>query len=720
MLCVGCVLRLLRLLRCYVLRYFSLRFVRHFRFDALRCMPLDTIGSCFCLLLVWYKEEECLPYSIMDVDKEKHRHVDIATLSIPANVAAAGFELGDGTDFVLEASARVIDQLLECDDSQNNNQTHHVAAPCIEGVLDLTVATHLVSGITEEEFVNLLHADDNASTSIPGYHDQDEERGRLLGDSTNSGDTDNATAFVSVAADAFVQTFQDIGDNDNMHKAVTQSSFCSSIQTAVGTHAGMHEAFLLNIPAHRAASDNKQHYGGTTKEETDEKFVLALPEVAGTTSFRTSAATNTIVPEGALAPLPTDVTHVELQVSTMIVPSTRGGTEASREVHLDLVVDRKVPMVGYVILVSGLFALSSIGAALDLQHGQVTPEMKIFWRLSSTSILFLWPAVKSGKIDFSGLSWFELFVVLPFAAMNYAIMNTAFAASLELTSLVNAFILSNLASLIIILSKLVTGVRVPALEGLGTAVGLTGATICAMAPSGVSDDESNDVGSQVMIGNLLAVFSSIGTSIYLTAAKNLRPRIDLFLFMFLIFVLASVFQLAYIIFSGQSYELSTDDEVGIFGWMSLRTDRFFLELYIAVVCNGVGTAGYIAIMKYFDAVVVSMVMLMEPVIALFQGMAVGVATIPGWMTWLGNAVVVSGSLIVIWSGSKKTETVDATDALHQTETELVKSLDCSIKIKGSRLMKSPMIRRERGMTDETEFIPVKGQFATSRSVGPKK
>ena len=128
--------------------------------------------------------------------------------------------------------------------------------------------------------------------------------------------------------------------------------------------------------------------------------------------------------------------------------------------------------------------------------------------------------------------------------------------------------------------------------------------------------------------------------------------------LFLIFVLASVFQLAYIIFSGQSYELSTDDEVGIFGWMSLRTDRFFLELYIAVVCNGVGTAGYIAIMKYFDAVVVSMVMLMEPVIALFQGMAVGVATIPGWMTWLGNAVVVSGSLIVIWSGSKKTETVD--------------------------------------------------------------
>mmetsp|Transcript_17505 Transcript_17505/g.27448 ORF Transcript_17505/g.27448 Transcript_17505/m.27448 type:complete len:652 (+) Transcript_17505:40-1995(+) len=651
----------------------------------------------------------------MDVDKDKHRHdVDIATLSIPAAAAASGFGPGDVSDFVLEAPARVIDQLLECDDSQANQMhNHNAAAPCIEGILDLTVATHLVAGITEEEFVNLLHDDENTSTSVSGHHDHDEERGRLLADSTNSGDSDNATAFVSVAADAFVQTLQDVSE-DIEHKAVTQSSFSSSIQTA----GGVHEAFLLNIPAHkqhRAASDNKQYYGRTTHEGADEKFVLALPEVAGTTSFRTSA-TNTIH-EGALAQLPTDVTRVELQVSTIIVPSTHG--EASREVHLDLVVDRKVPLVGYIILVSGLFALSSIGAALDLQHGRVTPEMKIFWRLSSTSILFLFPAMKSGKIGVSGLSWVEAFIVLPFAAMNYAIMNTAFAASLELTSLVNAFILSNLASLIIILSKLVLGVRVAALEGLGTLVGLSGATICAMAPP-ESDDESNAVGSQVMVGNLLAILSSIGTSIYLTAAKNLRPRIDLFLFMFLIFFLASVFQLTYIIFSRQPYELSTDEDIGIFGWMSLRKDRLFLELYMAVICNGVGTTGYIAIMKYFDSVVVAMVMLMEPVIALFEGIGVGVATLPGWITWLGNAVVVSGSLIVIWSGSKKTEIVDADVALHQTENELGKSLNCSIKIKGSRLMESPLMRRERGMSEETEFVPVRGQFATSRSLGPKK
>ena len=45
----------------------------------------------------------------------------------------------------------------------------------------------------------------------------------------------------------------------------------------------------------------------------------------------------------------------------------------------------------------------------------------------------------------------------------------------------------------------------------------------------------------------------------------------------------------------------------------------------------------IAIMKYFDPVVVSMVMLMEPIIATFIGMSVGVATLPGWVTWVSRA-----------------------------------------------------------------------------------
>ena len=663
-------------------------------------------------------------------DEEKHRHVDIATLVIPSgSVAETGIEVGDGTDFVLEAPTRVIDQLVECASESDRQQQPNIAdvAPCVEGVFDLTVASHLIPDITEEQFVHLLHhADDKEISSSSSPHAQlDEEKARLLQTESIHGDE---IAFVSIAADPFVQTFQEIHSVEKLDKTV-EGSFSASIRDSRHRKDALHEAFLLNVPTHHhKTTDNSKYHGAIkTKEEEepdDNKYVLALPEVVGVGgSSLLSSSTNNIstashIAEGRFPPLPTDVTHVELQVSTFIIPSKDRGTEALREIHLDLVVDRKVPLIGYVILVSGLFALSSIGAALDLQRGEVTSEMKIFWRLSSTSLLFLWPAMKSG-VDFSGLSTFEMFVLLPFAALNYAIMNTSFAVALEYTSLVNAFILSNLASLIIILSKFVVGIRIAALEGLGTLVGLSGAVICAMAPSESSSigDEDDTIGSGVMIGNFLAFVASITVAMYLVSAKNLRPKIDLFLFMFLIFSLASVFLLAYIIFSGQPCEFSSDEEVGVFGWISFRKDRLWLELYIAVICNGVGTTGYVALMKYFDPVVVSMVML--PVIALFQGIAVGVSTFPGLTTWLGNAVVVSGSVMVIWSGSNKTETVDATDALHQTDTELVKSLNCSLRIKGSKLMKSPLIRRERGMTEETEFVPVRGQSATRwSSIGP--
>lgn len=63
-------------------------------------------------------------------------------------------------------------------------------------------------------------------------------------------------------------------------------------------------------------------------------------------------------------------------------------------------------------------------------------------------------------------------------------------------------------------------------------------------------------------------------------------QVDLVLFMFLIFTLASVFLLVYIVWSGQEYEFSMDERIGVFGWMNRQADRLPLELFIAVICNG--------------------------------------------------------------------------------------------------------------------------------------
>ena len=109
-----------------------------------------------------------------------HRHhVEIATLSLPAAASASGVQTGDGTEFVLQASAHVIGQLVDSEQQTqqqiqrqidqsaagvhaHQNQNPHpptINAPCVEGVVDLEMVSQLVSGVTEKGFVHLLHQD---------------------------------------------------------------------------------------------------------------------------------------------------------------------------------------------------------------------------------------------------------------------------------------------------------------------------------------------------------------------------------------------------------------------------------------------------------------------------------------------------------------------------------------------------------------------------------
>ena len=264
-------------------------------------------------------------------------------------------------------------------------------------------------------------------------------------------------------------------------------------------------------------------------------------------------------------------------------------------------------------------------------------------------------------------------------------------------------------------------------------IGFIGALICASASSSADSDDENTVnnGHREMMGNILAFLASVATAQYLTVAKTLRPKVDLFVFMFLIFTLSSVSILVYMTYIGQEYELSFHPVIGLFGWMNPQMDRLPLELFMTIICNGVGTTGYIAIMKYFDPVVVSMVMLMEPIIASFIGAAVGVSTLPGWVTWAGDAVVAVGSFLVISSGAKKTESIDATGALHTVDTET----DGNGMTKSSMMLKSPLVTTQSSMKlksstkhmrekvddliEEVEFISVSGRHRalTASSAG---
>ncbi len=457
-----------------------------------------------------------------------------ATLSMPQAATEAGLETGVENDCVLEAPSFVVDQLVEYgeDFTQQNHDSPNVNSASIEGIVNLGMISHLVTGINEGEFISLLqkdlaHAHVHGMNSSPrpnkkssletiaeGNHSNDianHKSERSVSDRKKSGADDYSheknplltphrseasNSCVVLSADPFVQTlarvYENLDDDSIVRRgSVDRSSELSgSFQLSHSRGYSIHqtddsngmivsnEAFLLSVPT-KGKDDtkdtNSSDYNsgdGEVEKSCENVFVLALPETPLTSAddgmslasntFRSSiasaataimsAAADEISPffENAFAPLPSDVRNIELRVSTATAyfdNSRASGVNAKdledmsemQAVHLDVVVDRRVPMIGYVLLVSGLFALSSSGVAFDLQEGP-SAEMKTLWRFILTTVVFFFLAAKSFKREeFARFSWMDFYVLMPFAGINYSFMCTAFVVALELTTLVNAF-----------------------------------------------------------------------------------------------------------------------------------------------------------------------------------------------------------------------------------------------------------------------------------------
>mmetsp|Transcript_18404 Transcript_18404/g.18635 ORF Transcript_18404/g.18635 Transcript_18404/m.18635 type:complete len:431 (-) Transcript_18404:167-1459(-) len=398
--------------------------------------------------------------------------------------------------------------------------------------------------------------------------------------------------------------------------------------------------------------------------------------------------------------LPTDIQAVQLEATTSTAVAT-ADTLGEEKLHLDLKITRQVPVVGYAILFFGFFALASAGAAFGLQGPKVSASMKTYWRMTST-VLLLSPIVAT-KVSRQGgflpkLSRKEWWLVVV-AAFCYAQMCTVFVISLAMTSLANAFVFSNMTSLVIIVAKISMGLPVQFLEASGAVIGIAGGIIVSKdttvsGTTGNNNDHSNDNTTnpypEEFLGNLIALSASFGTAMYLAVARDLRAKCDLYVYMWTIFLGASCFVLLYMLVTNEPVEFSRHPDHGMFGWMNPTHDRLPLELFMAVVINLIGTIGYISVLKYFDSIVVSVIMLMEPVVGVFIGYWVGVGFLPGAQTWIGDAIVTLGSGMVVYSGATKTESIDATAAIRSTTTTTKKDGESQVE-----MLHTPVLMKKR-------------------------
>ncbi|GLE04206.1 hypothetical protein PINS_up013117 [Pythium insidiosum] len=370
-------------------------------------------------------------------------------------------------------------------------------------------------------------------------------------------------------------------------------------------------------------------------------FMLAVP---GTEAPPVSAASQSKRKEL----LPSDIEQISLE--------TRGYDD---NLEVTVVVKRKVPLIGYMLLALSLFTLSSVGVALDVEKG-VAPLLKLFWRQTGTCLVTFILSMYSAR--HTGLPSMPTDVKLRMiaAGLAYSFYLASYVLSLAYTSVGHATLFNNAHSLLIVLAKLFTGQPVALMEGAGAAVGLIGGAVTTMD---TTKAEGDDIVSATAFGDLVALAGAIGGAAYFMIAKTLRPKMELVTFMSCLTGISATCLLIVMILTGHELSLSMNTHHGLFGWLNPTSDRLLIAFYLVFVCDLTGTMGYISVMKYFDPIVISVVCLVEPIVANVMGIVVGVDSIPGALTFAGATLVIGGTLMVILTQNRKTEQHDATEAI---------------------------------------------------------
>lgn len=190
----------------------------------------------------------------------------------------------------------------------------------------------------------------------------------------------------------------------------------------------------------------------------------------------------------------------------------------------------------------------------------------------------------------------------------------------------------------------------------GAALSLVGAVICAVGGRGGGDDDvvgSSGVGGAEEFGSVIALTGGIGGAMYMTACGKLSPLglhpIYLTLMINTGMMLSSLILCLATVEGGLAFA-STDTGNGFFGFVNPRSNpaAFFQSIFP----DCFGNFGIIISLSFFDPLIVSMVMLTEPLNASLIAMAVVQEEPPTPKTIIAVTVVLVGCALVLGGSSK--------------------------------------------------------------------
>ncbi|CAM9913737.1 unnamed protein product [Ectocarpus sp. 6 AP-2014] len=417
--------------------------------------------------------------------------------------------------------------------------------------------------------------------------------------------------------------------------------------------------------------------------------------------------------------MPSDIRSVRV---TTEVLAEKEGEEPTLAVHV--IVDRSVPVLGWVLMVSALFGLAAmapLGDLLSKMAPDALPAIYPVWRYCCSTIIYSpWflLMVAGSKSARAELRDWSLVLPVVLAGTGLAGWGLCFYSALNFASASMVALLASLTPMCLVVWRGVTGESVHILEIVGVLLAMVGGVVSTVGETGgddgvdVGENEQETIyasdavaGTSVVVvaadtkssgGQALGILLGLGSAcfggMYILNAKSARNKVEVSHFAFIASIVPAALCTVVLL---AAYGGSAEGRVLLFGTSGLlgwtQTPGLVLvQVVTSVLGDMVGNFGFYLLLKYISPLVVSLASLTVPLLAVVEGLMLGVVSPPGILFGIGAFLILTGagtaSMVTLLP---HTEVFDATDAV-KTTNEGGGDADKS-PVPGSSLTSSPAL-----------------------------
>jgi len=216
--------------------------------------------------------------------------------------------------------------------------------------------------------------------------------------------------------------------------------------------------------------------------------------------------------------------------------------------------------------------------------------------------------------------------------------------SLDLTSLVHSLLFVCSVPLIFVIGMLVLSIKFWRIvespswgECVGSIIGFVGLAITVIDTSNIGHGPS-------ISGDMLALLGAFAFILYIVPGTILREWMHLFIYVFPVNLIAVIILQVWSLVQEKTEIFNSDSHRSAVGWI------FWPNLgYVLFLGFGAGLFGHTAInycIKYINPLIVSVVLLLEPVLGSFIGWVFNQTSTPGVFTWLGAPIIIVSTICV--------------------------------------------------------------------------